>query len=133
MRAPNKEESITKRILENFKERDFKMVQAIKQAIWDDKLKVYKMYRKEYDQRLHELEKDRGKIVRRKKNKKERQKALYKNTLDKMFIICSVIRMTFLHYKKQYFENDQYRQIKLMDIVTDVSAKRQKKLASMDE
>jgi len=95
------------------------MVQSIKQTIWDDKLRVYKMYRKEFEVRINELEKERSKILRRKKNKKERQRALRKNTIDKMFIICTVIKQTFQHYKKLYYENDHYRQLKLLEIISE--------------
>ena len=44
------------------KDRDHKMTQSIIQTIYDDKLKVYKMYRKEFETKINELEKERGKI-----------------------------------------------------------------------
>lgn len=45
-----------------FKEREQKRVAAIKATIWDDKLKKYKEYRKEFEGQIHDLEKERTKI-----------------------------------------------------------------------
>ena len=99
-RAAQREEQIAKRISETFKDREQKMYQAITQTIWDDKLRIYKQYRKEHEHKLHELEKERSKILRRKKNKKEKQRALKKNTIERVYIICTVVKLTFQHYKK---------------------------------
>lgn len=46
----------------------------------DDKLKYYKHYRKEFESKINDLDKERSKILRRKKNKREKNKALKKNT-----------------------------------------------------
>ena len=72
-----------------------KKVNAIKQTIYDDKLKYYKFYRKDYESKLHDIDKERGKIMRRKKNKREKNKALRKNTIEKLYIVCLVIKKTF--------------------------------------
>lgn len=45
-----------------FKDREQKKVKAIKETIWDDKLKKYKEYRREFESQLHDLEKERTKI-----------------------------------------------------------------------
>ena len=74
-----KEEIIAKKITETFKDRDNKMIRTIEQTILDDKLKIYKMKRSEYDEELNEIEKERVRIIKRKKNKKERMKALRLN------------------------------------------------------
>ena len=52
------------------------MIRQIEQTIYDDKLRVYRMKRAEYEDELNELDKDRQKNIKRKKNKKERIKAL---------------------------------------------------------
>lgn len=101
-----------------FKDREQKRVVAIKATIWDDKLKKYKEYRKEFEGQLHDLEKERTKIQRRKKNKKEKNKALRQNTIDRFKIICDILKKTFLFYQKQYYESDNYRQIQLLEIMT---------------
>jgi hypothetical protein len=48
----------------------------IVQAIFDDKLSIYKRYRREHDSKISELDKEKGKIQKRKKNRKEKAKAL---------------------------------------------------------
>ena len=73
------------------------MRNAIKQTIYDEKNKpekyrMFKTFRKEYEQTLHDLEKERAKILRRKKNKKEKQRALLKNTTEKLRILCIVLK-----------------------------------------
>lgn len=99
------------------------MVEAIRQTFWDDKLKIYKNYRKEHEIKLLFLEKERLKIMKRKKNKKEKARALRNNSVERLSIICAVIRQTYLHYKKQYFENDFYREIRLEEArLQDVEA-----------
>lgn len=119
-----REENISKNINTNFKERDLRMTEKISETIVDDKLKVYKGFRKEFEHRLHELEKERAKITKRKKNKKERQRALNKNTVEKMYIISQVVKKTYNHYKQQYFENDYYRTMKLVEILTGTEQKQ---------
>ena len=71
-----------------FHEREMKMINYIVKTMWDDKLYQYKKYRREFDSKLNELEKDRVKIGRRKKNKKEKNKLLRSNTQQRLFIIC---------------------------------------------
>jgi hypothetical protein len=63
-----------------FHDREMKMVNFIVKTMWDDKLYQYKKYRRDHDQTLNELEKERVKIGRRKKNKKEKNKLLKANT-----------------------------------------------------
>ena len=79
-KATKKEELISQKITEIFRAKEKKMIRAIEATIVDDKLKVYKMKRAEYEEELHDLEKERQKIHKRKKNKKERAKALRMNT-----------------------------------------------------
>lgn len=71
-----KEELISKKITEIFKEKETRMIRTIEHTIFDDKLKIYKMKRAEFEEELTELEKEKIKIIKRKKNKKERIKAL---------------------------------------------------------
>ena len=54
-----KEDQIGKNINQFFKERELKMTDRIIQTIWDDKLKVYKNYRRSVENDIRELEKDR--------------------------------------------------------------------------
>ena len=95
------------------------MTQTICQTIYDDKLKVYKFFRRDFDLKISECEKERVKIQRRKKNKKEKQRALRANTIEKMAMICQVIKKTFKHYKEQYFESDNYRSSKILEIIKE--------------
>ena len=71
-----KEEIIAKKIIEDQQAKEVKMIRQIEQTIYDDKLRVYRMKRADYEDDLNELEKDRQKNIKRKKNKKERIKAL---------------------------------------------------------
>ena len=64
-------------MLDVFHDRERRMVDYIVKTMWDDKLYQYKKYRREYDSKLNELEKDRVKIGRRKKNKKEKNDGIY--------------------------------------------------------
>ena len=79
-KATKKEDLIRTKIAEIFRAKDKKMYRAIEATIVDDKLKVYKAKRAEYEEELTELDKERQKIGKRKKNKKERAKALRMNT-----------------------------------------------------
>lgn len=84
----------------------------------ETKFAHYKQIRKEggYEVRLTEIEKDRYKI-KRKKNKKERKKLLFLNTIQKMVIINSLLTRCFRHYKKMYFESDDYRVITTNNLI----------------
>ena len=116
-RGSTKEETIVKNIQKVFDDREKKMSTAIIATIHDDKLRVYLKFRKDYEDQIKELERDRVKLYKRKKNKKKETKALLiKNTTAKVLIICTVLKKTYLHYKKSYFESDNYRQIRLLEI-----------------
>lgn len=67
-----KEELIAKKITEIFKDKELRMIRTIEQTIYDDNLKIFKMKRSEFDEELTEIEKERVRIIKRKKNKKER-------------------------------------------------------------
>ena len=74
-----KEELIAKKITEIFKDKENRMIRTIEQTIYDDKLKVFKSKRSEYEEELNDIDKERVRIIKRKKNKKERIKALRVN------------------------------------------------------
>ena len=90
------------------------MTKIIKATIFEDK-KIYKMYRKDQDSRMLELDREKVKI-KRKKNKKERTRLMRANIISRFHIICLVIKQTFLHYKKLYFESDSHRYAKLLEV-----------------
>ena len=69
-----KEEQIGKKINDLFKDKEQKMIRTIETAIFEDNHKVYSNFRKEFAEKIEDLEKERAKILRRKKNKKERVK-----------------------------------------------------------
>jgi hypothetical protein len=48
------------------------MIRTIENAIYEDNHAIYTSFRSEYTDRIEELEKDRARILRRKKNKKEK-------------------------------------------------------------
>ena len=79
-RANLKEEMIAKKITEIFKEKEQRMIRTIEVTIVEDRLRIYKQKRAEFDEELNELEQDRKRIIKRKKNKKERMKLLKANT-----------------------------------------------------
>ena len=74
------------------------------------------MKRSEFEEELHELEKERIKIIKRKKNKKERMKALKLNARNQVCFLVRALNETVLHYKTLYFENDFYRLKRLLDM-----------------
>ena len=105
---------ISKKISEIFKEKDSRMIRTIDNTIFDDKLRVYKMKRQDFEEELTELEKERQKILKnRKKNKKERNKALRNNSRNMLLYYVRALQATVIHYKEIYYENDYYRQRKL--------------------
>lgn len=79
-RASLKEEMIAKKITEIFKEKEQRMIRTIEATIVEDKLRIYKQKRAEFDEEINELDQDRKRIIKRKKNKKERLKLLKANT-----------------------------------------------------
>ena len=114
----SKEFAITKKIRELFLEREIRMDNSIRKTIFDDDLKIYKMFRKEQEHNIYEIDRDRIKISRRKKNKRETKKLLRLNTKEKLMMICNILKKTFHYYKNLYFESDHYRLMKLKDIQT---------------
>lgn len=56
------------------------MIRTIEVTIVEDRLRIYKLKRAEFEDELNELEQDRKRIIKRKKNKKERMKLLKANT-----------------------------------------------------
>jgi len=56
------------------------MIRTIEATIVEDRLKIYKLKRSEFEEELNELEAERKRIIKRKKNKKERMKLLKQNT-----------------------------------------------------
>jgi hypothetical protein len=115
-RAGLKEEMIAKKITEIFKEKEQKMIRTIEQTIVEHKLLIYKQKRAEFEEEMNELEAERKRIIKKKKNKKERAKALKANTRQQLYIIAKALNQTVLHYKSLYFENDYYRFKKLLDV-----------------
>ncbi len=79
-RAGLKEEMIAKKITEIFKEKEQRMIRTIEQTITEDRLRIYKLKRAEFEEEMNELEAERKRIIKRKKNKKERMKLLKANT-----------------------------------------------------
>ena len=61
-----------KKITEIFKEKEQRMIRTIEVTIIEDRLRIYKMKRAEFEDELNELEAERKRIIKRKKNKKER-------------------------------------------------------------
>lgn len=84
--------------------------------MWEDKLKVYKTFRRAVEADVKDLEKERQKLLRRKKNKKERTRMLLKNSVERLAIMCQCLKSTYKHYENIYFENDYYRAIRLLEI-----------------
>jgi hypothetical protein len=115
-RAGLKEEMIAKKITEIFKEKEQRMIRTIEQTITEDRLRIYKLKRAEFEEELNELEAERKRIVKRKKNKKEKMKLLKQNTRQQFCFIAKALNATVLHYKVMYYENDYYRFKKLLDV-----------------
>ena len=127
--ASLREEMIQRKINEIFKEKEAKMMRVIEQTIYEDKLKIYRMKRANYEEELLELENERKRIIKRKKNKKEKNKALKANTRQQMRYIVQVLQDTAVHYRGLYYENDFYRHKRLLDVAAvagDSEAARQK-------
>ena len=92
------------------------MIRTIEVTIVEDRLRIYKLKRAEYEEELNELEQDRKRIIKRKKNKKERMKLLKANTRQQVLYIAKALNSTVIYYKQYYFENDYYRFKKLLDV-----------------
>lgn len=75
-----KEEVIGKKINDLFKEKEQKMIRTVEMAIYEDNHQVYTGFRKEFADKIEDLERERAKILRRKKNKKEKMKLLKTNS-----------------------------------------------------
>lgn len=86
-RKAEREDHISKKIQDLFKNRELTMTACIKQTIFEDR-SVYKKNRKEFDSKMQDLEKEKSKIQRRRKNKKEKMKALKANTIERLKIVC---------------------------------------------
>jgi len=91
------------------------MIRTIEQALYDDPGSVYKKCRHEYQPRIEELEKERAKILRKKKNKKEKRRLLMQNSKAKLRYLALSLNNAVKYYKQIYYENDYYRQKKLLE------------------
>ena len=60
--------------------------------MYDDKLRLYKNHRKEKDSEIRELERDRAKLHKRKKNKKGKKAMLIRNSIERLNIVCGVLK-----------------------------------------
>lgn len=80
------------------------MIRTIEQTITEDRLRIYKLKRAEFEEELNELEAERKRIVKRKKNKKEKMKMLKQNTRQQFCFIAKALNATVLHYKVMYYE-----------------------------
>ena len=92
------------------------MIRTIEQTILDDKCRIFKQKKQEFEGELAEIDSERKKIIKRKKNKKERMKLLKQNTRQQLFYLCKALNQTVIHYKQLYYENDYYRFKKLLDV-----------------
>lgn len=115
-----REEAIARKITQVFEERYEKTIKTIVETMEATKFQYYKQIRKDggFEIRLADLDKERSKI-KRKKNKKERKKLLFLNTVQKMVIINSLLDRCFRYYKKLYFESDDYRIIKTNNLIEE--------------
>lgn len=96
-------------------------MRTVEAAMYEDNHKVYTMFRNEFAEKIEDLEKDRARILRRKKNKKEKMKLLKANSKQKLFYMLTALNNTIKHFKKLYFENDYYRQKNIMEQVSSLS------------
>ena len=75
------------------------MIRTVEVAIYENNHEIYNFYRKEYESKLDELEKERAKLLRRKKNKKEKAKLLKQNSVKKFRYIATILNNTVKHFK----------------------------------
>lgn len=75
------------------------MIRTIEVTIVEDRLKIYKQKRADFEEELNELEQDRKRIIKRKKNKKERMKLLKENTKQQFLYIAKALNATVIYYK----------------------------------
>lgn len=95
------------------------MIRTIEQAMYENNHAIYSAYRMDFQDKLLELEKEREKLNKRKKNKKERTKLLHENNQMRLYYMASAVNNTIRYYKKLYFSEDFYRQKRMMDIEED--------------
>ena len=112
----SRELAITKKIKDVFKQRIYNQDSSICETIYNDNLRIYHFYRKQYDIPLTELEKERTRILRLKKSRKQICKRLKNNTREKLLVLCMVLKKTYQHYQNRYYESDHFRLKKLYDI-----------------
>lgn len=74
------------------------------------------MKRSHFDEEFAEIEKERTRIMKRKKNKKERIKALRLNSRQRLYYIVKALNETVKVYKSSYYENDFYRLKRLLSL-----------------
>ena len=65
---------------------------------------------------MTEIDKERVRILKRKKNKKEKMKSLRLNARQQLFFLVKALNETVRHYKTMYLENDNYRLQRLLRI-----------------
>jgi len=107
---------ITKKITAIFHEKERDMIKEIYATILEDKLKIYHQERDTLDESFTDLDLERKKIAKKRKNKKERNREYVNNTRGVLYNICKALNKTVIYYKTIYYENDYYRHKKLYDV-----------------
>jgi hypothetical protein len=83
-----REEKLTKKINDIFRESELKKNKAIIKVIWDDDLKVYNFYKKDHLKEFSDLDSERDKIFKSKKTRREKFKLLRKCNAKRLRLIC---------------------------------------------
>ena len=74
------------------------MAGIIRQTIFDDKLRVYNLYREVYADVLNELDKEALKLQKKKKLSSEKTRLKKRINIKRLQVICRILKLTFLHY-----------------------------------
>ena len=123
-----KEDEIVQKIQSHFRSKELKMTNEIRDTIFADSLKVYLQYRKGFEFKINELIKERTKLRKRKKVTKEVKKLLKINAKQRLWVYCQVIQKTYLHFKSMYYESDERRLMKLLDVLNPELKKKRPKI-----
>jgi hypothetical protein len=86
--------------------------------------KIYTPKKEEAMYKFDELDRERAKIIRKKKKRREKRKLLIQNTRRKLALIVGLLNQAAVEYKKIFYEDDFYRQKKLIEITEECIRER---------
>jgi len=118
-----KEEQISKKILEHFKEKSLRIARDIEPALYAKEFKFYEKARESFDSEMKTLESQRNHYLSS-TSKRRKQEKLQKISGDKFRLIFKITVQAIKLAMPYYYESDLYRFIALSKLSPEQTVKK---------